>query len=80
MKALDTVLSDAVSAGDVPFVVAMSGNSGGVSWSGVCNTHYWFDPARDVAGLIMTQSLPFVEPRFMKVYEAFEQGVYANIS
>jgi CubicO group peptidase (beta-lactamase class C family) len=42
----------------------------------VCNTHFWLDPARDVAGIIMTQTLPFAEPRFMGVYEAFEKGVY----
>jgi CubicO group peptidase (beta-lactamase class C family) len=55
-------------------------SAGSYSWAGVCNTHYWFDPARDVAGLIMTQTLPFVEPPFMKVYEAFERAVYASIS
>jgi CubicO group peptidase (beta-lactamase class C family) len=55
-------------------------SAGSYCWAGVCNTHYWFDPACDVAGLIMTQTLPFVEPRFMKVYEAFEQAVYAGIS
>jgi CubicO group peptidase (beta-lactamase class C family) len=48
-------------------------------WAGVLNTHFWFDLACDVAGLIMTQTLPFVEPRFMKVYERFERAVYANI-
>ena len=54
-------------------------SAGSYCWAGVCNTHYWFDPARDVAGLIMTQTLPFVEPPFMKVYEAYERAVYANI-
>ena len=51
-------------------------SAGSQFWAGVCNTHYWFDPAENVAGVIMTQSLPFVEPRFMGVYEAFERGVY----
>lgn len=51
-------------------------SAGSQFWAGVCNTHYWFDPAKDVAGLIMTQTLPFAEPRFMGVYEAFEQAVY----
>lgn len=50
--------------------------AGSQFWAGVCNTHFWFDPKKDVAGLIMTQSLPFVEPRFMGLYEAFERGVY----
>lgn len=52
--------------------------AGSQGWAGVLNTHYWFDPASDVVGLIMTQSLPFVEPRFLKVYEQFEKAVYAH--
>ena len=55
-------------------------SAGSQFWAGVCNTHFWFDPKKDVAGLIMTQSLPFVEPRFMGVYEAFERGVYRALS
>jgi len=51
--------------------------AGSQSWAGVCNTHYWIDPARDVCAVIMTQSLPFVEPRFMQTYDAFERAVYA---
>jgi len=53
--------------------------AGSQSWAGVLNTHYWFDPARDVAGLIMTQTLPFVEPPFMAVYEEFERAVYSSL-
>ena len=34
MNELDRVLSDAVAAEHVPFVVAMSGNAAGVTWSG----------------------------------------------
>jgi CubicO group peptidase (beta-lactamase class C family) len=51
-------------------------SAGSQFWAGVCNTHFWFDPKKDVAGIIMTQTLPFGEPRFMGVYEAFERGVY----
>lgn len=59
---------------DVPGMRA----AGSQGWAGVCNTHYWFDPTRDVAAVIMTQSLPFVEPRYMALYEAFERAVYAE--
>lgn len=52
--------------------------AGSQSWAGVLNTHYWFDPRADVAGVIMTQSLPFVEAPFMAVYEAFERAAYAG--
>ncbi|HTP73442.1 MAG TPA: serine hydrolase domain-containing protein [Burkholderiaceae bacterium] len=51
-------------------------SAGSQFWAGVCNTHFWFDPKKDVAGILMTQTLPFVEPRFVGVYEAFERGVY----
>jgi methyl acetate hydrolase len=52
---------------------------GSHGWAGVLNTHYWVDPARDVAAVFMTQSLPFVEPRFIKRYEAFERAVYSQL-
>ena len=49
-------------------------------WAGVLNTHCWLDPGNNCAAVIMTQSLPFVEPRFLKTYEAFERGVYQSLS
>jgi methyl acetate hydrolase len=51
-------------------------HAGAQGWAGVLNSHYWFDPKANVAGLIMTQSLPFGEPRFMGTYEKFEQATY----
>jgi len=53
-------------------------SAGSLTWAGVLNAHFWFDPKKDVAALIMTQSLPFVEPRFVKTYESFERAVYAE--
>lgn len=53
-------------------------SAGTLTWAGILNSHYWFDPARDVAAVIMTQSLPFVEPRFTQVYEAYERALYAR--
>jgi methyl acetate hydrolase len=52
-------------------------SAGSQSWAGVLNTHYWIDLKKDVAAVIMTQSLPFVEPRFMEVYANYERAVYA---
>jgi methyl acetate hydrolase len=51
-------------------------SAGTVSWGGIFNTYYWIDPARKVAGLIMTQILPFADPRALKLYGQFESGVY----
>jgi methyl acetate hydrolase len=52
-------------------------SAGSQSWAGVLNTHYWLDIKKDVAAVIMTQSLPFVEPRFMQAYADYERAVYA---
>ena len=51
--------------------------AGSQSWAGVLNTHYWFDPKSDLAGIIMTQTLPFVEPPLLAAYEEFEKAAYA---
>lgn len=51
---------------------------GSQGWAGVLNTHYWIDPARDIAAVLMTQSLPFGEPRFLAAYEAFELATYRH--
>ncbi len=54
-------------------------SAGSQGWAGLLNTHYWFDPARDVAATIMTQTLPFVEAPFTQVYGEFERAVYASL-
>ena len=53
-------------------------SAGSQGWAGVANTHFWFDPQKGLAAVLMTQTLPFVEPRFVKVYKQFELAVYAN--
>jgi methyl acetate hydrolase len=49
---------------------------GSLTWAGIFNTHYWIDPARRVAALIMTQVLPFGDARTMAVYGQYERAVY----
>ncbi len=53
--------------------------AGSQTWAGVFNTHYWIDPARDIAGLVMTQVLPFGDARVMRAYGRFERVVYAAL-
>jgi methyl acetate hydrolase len=52
--------------------------AGSQGWAGVLNTHYWWDPKANLAGLLMTQSLPFVEPRFVSTYDRFEKAAYRS--
>ena len=60
---------------DVPGMRA----AGSQGWAGLLNTHFWFDPSREVAGILMTQTLPFVEPPFMRLYQAFERATYQSL-
>ena len=51
-------------------------SAGSLSWGGLFNTYFWVDPTRGVAGVILTQYLPFADSRALAVYDAFERGVY----
>jgi methyl acetate hydrolase len=51
-------------------------SAGTVSWAGLANLYYWLDPARRVAGVIMTQILPFADPAAVRLYGRFERAVY----
>ena len=53
--------------------------AGSLAWAGLANTYYWIDPQSRVAGLIMTQMLPFADPAALAVLGAFERAVYAEI-
>jgi CubicO group peptidase (beta-lactamase class C family) len=53
-------------------------SAGSQGWAGVLNTHFWLDPKANLAGILMTQSLPFVEPRFVAAYEKFERAAYRS--
>lgn len=53
--------------------------AGAQSWAGVCNTHYWVDPASNVAAVLMTQSLPAFEPGLLAAYDTYERAVYAGL-
>ena len=51
--------------------------SGSLAWAGLYNTYFWIDPRSDVAGLLLTQVLPFGDPQVLSVFEAFERATYA---
>lgn len=50
--------------------------AGSLTWAGLYNTYFWLDPKRRVAGTIMTQILPFADPRVLALFGRFERGVY----
>jgi CubicO group peptidase (beta-lactamase class C family) len=54
-------------------------SAGSLAWAGLANTYFWIDPARDVAGVILMQLLPFVDSKCVEAFAAFERGVYAGL-
>jgi CubicO group peptidase (beta-lactamase class C family) len=55
-------------------------SAGSLTWAGLANTYFWLDPTRQVAGVILTQSLPFVDPKVLALYGQFESGVYKALA
>jgi CubicO group peptidase (beta-lactamase class C family) len=53
--------------------------AGSVAWAGLFNSYYWLDPARRIAGVILTQILPFADPAVLRLLGEFERGVYAFV-
>jgi methyl acetate hydrolase len=48
---------------------------GSYSWAGINNTHFWVDPARQIAIIVLMQVLPFYDERAIALLEGFEQQV-----
>jgi methyl acetate hydrolase len=52
---------------------------GSLFWAGLANTYFWIDPARNVAGVILMQVLPFADKKCLEAFAGFERGVYAGL-
>jgi CubicO group peptidase (beta-lactamase class C family) len=50
-------------------------SAGSYGWSGSYNTHFWVDPRRDVAVVVMMQVTPFYDELCMKLVAAVEEAV-----
>ncbi|GEP59149.1 serine hydrolase domain-containing protein [Reyranella soli] len=53
-------------------------SAGSLAWAGLANTYYWLDPKKKVAGVILTQILPFADTKTLQVFGDFEGAVYQN--
>jgi methyl acetate hydrolase len=51
--------------------------AGSLAWAGLANTFYWIEPRRRLAGVILTQILPFGDARVLDLFEQFERAIYA---
>jgi CubicO group peptidase (beta-lactamase class C family) len=54
-------------------------SAGSLAWAGINNTYYWLDPVKKVAGVIMTQTLPFADPDVLTALDGFEAAVYETL-
>lgn len=51
---------------------------GSLAWAGGYNSYYWLDPTKKIAGVLITQTLPFADPKVLEALDAFESAVYQN--
>ena len=54
-------------------------SAGSLAWAGLGNTYFWIDPARKIAGVLMTQILPFADPAALDLLATFERAVYGTV-
>lgn len=54
-------------------------SAGSLSWGGIENTYFWWDPVRGIAGVILMQFFPFADAKALKVYDGFERGIYRHL-
>lgn len=52
---------------------------GSYSWAGLYNTHFWGDPLKGVAAVLLMQVLPFYDTECISLLADFERLVYANL-
>jgi CubicO group peptidase (beta-lactamase class C family) len=55
-------------------------SAGSLCWAGLFNTYFWIDPAKRITGAIMTQLLPFADDGVLRLFAAFERGMYDALS
>ena len=53
-------------------------SAGSWAWAGLANTYFWIDPTSRVAGLILTQILPFCDRAVLALFDRFERSVYGR--
>jgi methyl acetate hydrolase len=53
-------------------------SAGSLAWAGLNNTYFWLDPNKRVAGVLMTQLLPFADAKVLGLLDRFEAAVYAT--
>ena len=66
-----------VSAADPQYAKFRS--PGSLAWGGINNTHFWIDPKRQIAGIVLMQVLPFYDDASVGVLRGIEEQVYQHL-
>jgi CubicO group peptidase (beta-lactamase class C family) len=53
---------------------------GSLSWAGINNTHFWIDPDRQIAVVLLMQVLPFYDDACIRTLRGFEELVYQHLN
>lgn len=64
-----------INEGDIPGRRA----AGSLAWAGLGNTWFWLDPRSGVAGVLLTQILPFADAPVLDLLGRFEAAVYRGL-
>ena len=51
-------------------------SAGSLTWAGLSNCYFWIDPKKDLAGVFLTQVLPFIDVKAFPLFTEFETAAY----
>jgi CubicO group peptidase (beta-lactamase class C family) len=54
-------------------------SAGSLAWAGLANTYFWIDRAKRVAGVFLSQLLPFYDRTAIDLFGKFETEVYRTL-
>lgn len=54
-------------------------SAGSITWGGIFNTYYWLDPHKRIAGVFLSQLLPFADQKAVALCGEFESGIYGGL-
>ena len=55
-------------------------SAGSLSWAGLGNCYFWIDPRKEIAGVYLTQILPFIDLKAFPLFLGFEAAVYRSLA
>lgn len=55
-------------------------SAGSLAWAGLSNCYFWIDREKQVAGVFLTQVLPFIDVKAFPLFVEFETAVYRSLN